>query len=118
MAAANLDAWESTGNIVYRMMAEELMHFAVRTMGDEAAGGFFDRVAGDDGGDHGLLSVRLKPFVLNCEAAVVLRRLAEAVNDPEFGRQATAALDAVGGRADSQGPLAAHYLIARRAVLR
>jgi hypothetical protein len=118
MAAANLDAWESTGNIVYRMMAEELMHFAIRTMGDEAAGGFFDRAGGDEDGDRGLLSVRMKPFVLNCEAARVLRRLAEAVNDPDFARHSAAALEAVGGRAGSQGPLAAHYVIARRAVPR
>ncbi len=41
MATANLDAWESTGNIVYRMMAEELMHFAVRTMWDAAGGRIF-----------------------------------------------------------------------------
>ncbi|MEX2663576.1 MAG: hypothetical protein WD227_16715, partial [Vicinamibacterales bacterium] len=118
MAAANLDAWESTGNIVYRMMAEELMHVAIRTMGDEAAGGFFDRAIVDEDGDCGLLSVRVKPFVLNCDAAVVLRRLAEAADDPDFARQAAAALEAVGGRAASQGPLAAHYVIARRAVPR
>jgi hypothetical protein len=118
MAAANLDAWESTGNIVYRMMAEELMHVAIRTMGDEAGGGFFDRAARDEDGDRGLLSVRVKPFVLNCDAAVVLLRLAEAADDPDFARQAAAALEAVGGRAASQGPLAAHYLIARRAVPR
>ena len=118
MAAANLDAWESTGNVVYRMMAEELMHFALRTMWDDADGGFFDRAAADDDAEQGLLAGRLTPFVLNCEAAVVLRRLAEAVNDPQFAHHATAALAAVGGRAASQGPLAAHYLLARRAVLR
>jgi uncharacterized protein YyaL (SSP411 family) len=118
MAAANLDAWESTGNVVYRMMAEELMHFALRTMWDEEAGGLFDRATADEDAQQGLLSVRLKPFVLNCEAAIVLRRLAEAVNDPEFARHAAAALDAVCGRAASHGPLAAHYVIARRAVLR
>ena len=31
MAAASLDAFELTGNIVYEMMAEELAHYAVRT---------------------------------------------------------------------------------------
>lgn len=118
MAAANLDAWESTGNVVYRMMAEELMHFALRTMWDEPEGGFFDRVVADGDAAQGLLAIRLKPFVLNCEGAVVLRRLAEAVNEPEFARRATEALAAVRGRAAAEGPLAAHYLIARRAVLR
>ena len=118
MATANLDAWESTGNIVYRMMAEELMHFAVRTMWDAAAGGFFDRAI-DDNDPAGVPPCRpLKPFVLNCEAAIVLRRLAEAVNDPQFGKQAIDTLAAVSGRAASHGPLAAHYLLAQRAVRR
>ena len=47
-----------------------------------------------------------------------LRRLAEAINDPIFGKQAVQALAAVSGRAASHGPVAAHYLLARRAVLR
>ena len=118
MASATLDAWESTGNIVYRMMAEELMHFAVRTMWDSADGGFFDRAAAEEDTSGVPPPVSLKPFVLNCEAAIVLRRLAEAINDAEFGRRAADALTAVGPRAASYGPLAAHYLIARRVVLR
>lgn len=118
MATANLDAWESTGNIVYRMMSEELMHFAVRTMWDEADGGFFDRRAQEEDLEQGLLAIRVKPFVLNCEAAMVLRRLADALNDPGLAEHAAGALAAVAGRASAQGPLAAHYLLARRAVLR
>jgi uncharacterized protein len=116
MAAANLDAWESTGNIVYRMMAEELMHYALRTMWDEVNGGFFDR-------DRASVldpfpDATIKPFVLNCDAAMVLRRLADALNDGAFARRSREALDAISGRAATLGPLAAHYLIARRAVLR
>lgn len=118
MATATLDAWESTGNIVYRMMAEELMHFAVRTMWDADCGGFFDRAIEDNDPPGVPPCHPLKPFVLNCEAAIVLRRLAEAVNDSVFGKQAVEALAAVGGRAASHGPVAAHYLLARRAVLR
>lgn len=118
MASATLDAWESTGNIVYRMMGEELMHFAVRTLWDESGGGFLDRVMDDSDPAQGLLGVPLKPFVLNCEAAVVLRRLAEATNDAEFGRRAAETLNAVSGRAAAHGPQAAHYLLARRVVLR
>jgi len=118
MATATLDAWESTGNVVYRMMAEELMHFAVRTMWDGDRGGFFDRAV-EDNDPPGVPPCRpLKPFVLNCEAAIVLRRLAEALNESVFGKQAVEALAAVSGRAASHGPLAAHYLLARRAVLR
>ena len=36
MAAAYLDAHAATGNIVYEMMAQELAHYAVRMMWDEA----------------------------------------------------------------------------------
>src|SRR5262249_16836122 len=40
MASACLDVFDSTGNVVYQMMAEELAHYAVRTMWDERNGGF------------------------------------------------------------------------------
>ena len=43
MASAQLDAHEATGNVVYEMMAQELMLYALRTMWDEERGGFFDR---------------------------------------------------------------------------
>jgi len=117
MAAANLDAWESTGNVVYRMMAEELMHYALRVMWDEAGGGFFDR-AGDVAAADPVPVIPLKPFVINCDAALVLRRLADAVDDAAFAERARETLAAAGTRASRFGPLAAHYLIARRAVLR
>ncbi len=58
MITAQLDAWDMTGNVVYRMMAEELAHFAVRTMWDQKDGGFFDRVATDDDDALGLLRRR------------------------------------------------------------
>ena len=112
MAAANLDAWESTGNIVYRMMAEELMHYALRTMWDEHAGGFFSRIS-DETEPPGCAS---KPFLLNCEAALVLHRVGRAVPRSPFAAHAVATLDAIGPRAAEFGPLAAAYLIARRAV--
>lgn len=118
MATAALDAWEATGNIVYRMMAEELMHFAIRTMWDDSRGAFFDRAPAVYSDEPRAARRTLTPFVLNCDAAIVLRRLAEAVNDASFQQRAVAALAAVAGAAASHGPLAAHYLIARRAVLR
>ena len=116
MAAANLDAWEATGNVVYRMMAEELMHYALRTMWDAAEGGFFDRA--DDGRPDEPPAGTLKPFPLNCEAAVVLARIARATDEQAFAQRAAETLSAMGPRAAESGPLAAHYLIARRAVLR
>lgn len=114
MAAANLDAWEATGNVVYRMMAEELAHYALRTMWDAEHGGLFDRAA--EALPDEPVGSTLKPFVLNCEAAVVLNRIAEATNDAAFAERARQTLDAMSGRAAESGPLAAHYLIARRAL--
>jgi len=114
MAAANLDAHAATGNIVYEMMAEELVHYAVRTMWDETGGGFFDRAAADEHERIGLMRERLKPFVTNCEAAQVLRRLAVTSGDHDFAEKADATLAALAPLAPRQGPLAAHYLLALR----
>ena len=41
--ARALDAFDTTGNVVYEMMAEELGQYAVRVMWDEDGGGFADR---------------------------------------------------------------------------
>ena len=112
MTAAALDAFEATGNVVYSMMAEELGHYVLRTMWDDADPGFFDRVDGDD--EIGLLRRRAKPFVSNCEAAAVMGRLTAASGTHEFREKAEAALSRVAGMAPAQGPLAAHYLIAMR----
>jgi uncharacterized protein YyaL (SSP411 family) len=117
MARANLDAWEATGNIVYRMMAEELVHYALRTMWDESCGGFLDCAVGGPA-DSPVAHLPLKPFVLNCDAAVVLHRIAEATADTGFDLRARRVLEAMAPRAAAFGPLAAHYLLARRAVLR
>jgi uncharacterized protein YyaL (SSP411 family) len=112
MAAANLDAHASTGNVVYQMMAQELLHYAVRTMWDDAEGGFFDRSIVDDAERIGRMRDRLKPFVANCEAARVLKRLAATPGDHDFGQRAEATLAAMAPLAAQQGPLAAHYLLA------
>lgn len=112
MATAQLDAFETTENIVYEMMAEELAHYAIREMWDSGAGGFFDRASGGESEAVGLMRVRLKPFVANCEAARMLRRLAATSGDLEFARRADETLAAVGPAAAEQGPLAAHYLMA------
>jgi uncharacterized protein YyaL (SSP411 family) len=111
MAAAQLDAFEATENVVYEMMAEELAHYAVRELWDAKTGGFFDRTAGD-AAEVGLMRIRLKPFVANCEAARMFRRLAAASGEAEFARLGDAALAAVAPAAAHQGPLAAHYVLA------
>ena len=112
MTAAALDAFEATGNVVYSMMAEELGHYVLRLMWDDADPGFFDRVDRDD--EIGLLRRRAKPFVSNCQAASVMGRLAVASGTHEFREKAEAALSRVAGMAPAQGPLAAHYLLAMR----
>lgn len=112
MASAQLDAYDATGNVVYEMMAEELVHFAIRVMWDERAGGFFDRAEPDELERAGLMCTRLKPFVANCEAARVLRRLAETSGTQQFAQRADATLAAMAPHAAAHGPLAAHYLLA------
>ena len=118
MAHATLDAWEESGNVVYRMMAEELAHFVIRTMWDDRSAGFFDRAPALAADEPAGGAQPLKPFVLNCQAASALRRLAEAVNDPTLDARASAVLDALSPAAAAQGADAAHYLLARRAILR
>jgi len=115
MASAQLDAHAATGNIVYEMMAQELAHYAVRTMWDEEGGGFFDRSVADEQERVGLMRDRLKPFVGNCEAARLLKRLAATCGEAEFADRAAATLAAMAPLAPAQGPLAAHYLLAQRA---
>lgn len=116
-ATAALDAWDATGNIVYRMMAEELVHYVLRTTWDADAGGLFDRDTEMYAAEPAQARL-LKPFVLNCEAAVLLRRTADATGDGLFASRAVHTLESVFPAAASHGPLAAHYLIARRVILR
>lgn len=117
MAMAHLDAWDLTGDVVYQMMAHELVQFMVRTMSSRD-GGFMDRWTTDTDDTLGLLTTRLKPFVLNCDAAGLLHRLSRATNDAHWHQQALQTLDAVAPMASEQGPLAAHFLLARRSLAR
>jgi uncharacterized protein len=117
MAAACLDVFDLTGNVVYEMMAEELAHYAVRTMWDSEHGGFFDRAAGEPSDPPiGLMGQPIKPFATNCDAARTLRRVARVAGEEEFSSLAARTLSAMAPMAPAQGPLAAHYLLAMRAV--
>jgi hypothetical protein len=115
MAAAQLDAFEATGNIVYEMLAEELALHAVNLMWDGESGGFFDRIA-DEAGDVGLLGERRKPFAANCAAARLLDRLGRIASTPRYRELAGRTLSAIGPRAAGEGPLAADYVLAVRAA--
>ena len=117
MAAAHLDAWDLTGDVVYQMMAQELAQFAVRTMMAED-GAFADRATLDGEAPIGLLDQPLRPFALNCDAADVLHRLARVTEDSAWHQLAVRALAAVEPEAPAQGPLAAHFILARRSLAR
>ena len=71
-ASAAVWAHAATGQLPYSMLAAELLQFAVRTMWDEKAGGFRDRVEAAD---------PVAPFELNCHAACVLNRLGLITGD-------------------------------------
>jgi uncharacterized protein YyaL (SSP411 family) len=111
-ATALLDAFDTTADVVYQMMAEELARQLIPAFHDEGGGGLFDRAPSES--DVGLLKHRMKPFVGNCEAARMLSRLARACSEPAFNHLAEETLRAVAGHAGAQGPLAAHYVLALR----
>ena len=115
MAAAQLDAFEATGDIVSEMLAEELALHAVNLMWDGDGGGFFDR-APDQAADVGLLGERRKPFAANCAAARLLDRLGRTASKPRYRELAERTLSAIGPRAAGEGPLAADYVLAVRAA--
>jgi hypothetical protein len=85
-ASALLTAYECTGRLPYSMLAEELMQFAARTLGDADAAGFLD-------GD-----TAVKPFALNCQAASVLHRLAALHRSDDYREAAVVAPAADYGR--------------------
>jgi len=116
VAAACLDAHDATGNIVYEMMAQELALHAMRTLWDPQRQAFVDRAAGEGAEAIGRLADPLVPFAANCDAAAVLYRLALTTNNPEFAGTADAVLGSMAPHAMGHGPLAAHYLLARRAA--
>ena len=82
MAAASLDAFEATGNVVYEMMAQELALYSMRTMwdGERAASSIAPVPEADE--RVGLMRERLKPFAANCDAARVLKRSPEQRRSP------------------------------------
>jgi uncharacterized protein YyaL (SSP411 family) len=118
IGGACLDAFDATGNIVYEMMAEELVRYAIRTMWDGGRGLFFDRAEAEPHEAIGLMRRRLVPFTANCEAAALLARLSEASGEVDFDAAAESVMAALSGAAASRGADASHYILARRAVRR
>jgi hypothetical protein len=94
-ASALLTAYVLTWRLPYGMLAEELVLFARRTLWDDDQAAF--RTASDDGADG---------FVLNCEAARVLCRLAALHHDDDYRHVAVVAVGA-DYRADAERILVA-----------
>jgi hypothetical protein len=75
VASALITAYQVTGRLPYSMLAEELVQAARRRLWDDECGAF---CSGD--ADVG----RPKPFGLNCEASIVLSRLAALHRSAEY----------------------------------
>ena len=90
------------------------------SMWDERDGGFFDRAAEPDGGEPaiGLMRRPLKPFALNCDAVADAAPSRADVGRPANSRGSPSAPSTAMAAAapPSQGPLAAHYVLAVRAA--
>lgn len=116
MAAALLDAYESTLNRKYFAIAERAMRIAIEKYSDAQNGGFFDRAA--DAPPIGGLDVRRKPFQdsptpgTNSVAAIVLERLYAFTGDALFRDWAERTLEAFAGIAPQYGIFAATYGLA------
>jgi uncharacterized protein YyaL (SSP411 family) len=102
-ASALIWAHAATGRLPYSMLAAELLQFALRTMWDEAAGSFRDRVDTSD---------PFVPFELNCHAACVLDRLAVLTGDAVYQDRARAILQSLAREYFSRDLFGAAYAVA------
>lgn len=112
-ADAALAAHGITGSPVYSMLAEELMRTALRILWDEEVAAFADRAGRPD--DVGLLREPIHPLQANCEAAVVLLRLArepERECAADLEQPARRILETFAGRYRDDGILGAPYGLA------
>jgi hypothetical protein len=82
VACALITGYQESGRLPYSMLAEELVQAARRALWDGTCGGFFDR---EDA------TSRSKPFALNCEAVMVLSRLAALHRSAEYRETAVVA---------------------------
>ena len=84
-STALLDLYETTGQAVYLDMPRELMAYCHQVLWDET-GGFADRDPTLPGPDApaGLLRDPIYPLDLNCRAVMVLARLADLAEEPDY----------------------------------
>jgi uncharacterized protein YyaL (SSP411 family) len=107
VAAALIWAHAATGQLPYSMLAAEVTQFAIRTMWDDRAGGFRDRVDPAD---------PVVPFELNCHAAAVLDRLGVLTGDVAYQDRARAILQSLNSEYREHDLLGAPYALAVREV--
>jgi hypothetical protein len=107
VASALIWAHAATGQLPYSMLAAEVLQFAVRTMWDEAAGGFRDRIEGDD---------PVVPFELNCHAACVFDRLGVLTGDAAHQDRARTILQSLAPDYRAHDLFGAPYALAVREV--
>ncbi|HEV2495822.1 MAG TPA: thioredoxin domain-containing protein [Terriglobia bacterium] len=117
VATALLDAFEVTGSRLYYDRALELAETTVRRFWDGQGGGFFD-TARDAAARQGTLSMTRKAFqdsptpAGNPVAALVLDRLAQLAERPDFRDKAGTTLDLLASKAAEYGLFAATYALA------
>jgi uncharacterized protein YyaL (SSP411 family) len=107
VASALIWAHAATGQLPYSMLAAEVLQFAIRTMWDEAAGSFRDRVAAED---------PVVPFELNCHAACVLDRVGVLTGDAAYQQRARTILHALAPDYLGHDLFGAPYAIAAREI--
>jgi uncharacterized protein YyaL (SSP411 family) len=107
VAAALIWAHAATGQLPYSMLAAEVLQFSIRTMWDEEAGSFRDRVDTRD---------PIVPFELNCHAACVLDRLGVLTGDAAYQDRARAILQSISAEYHEQDLFGAPYALAVREV--
>ena len=116
MAAALLDAYESTLDRRYFSLAERTLLRAIEKYGDADRGGFFDRAS--DAAPMGGLDVRRKPFQdsptpgTNSAATIVLDRLYALTGNAKYHDWARLTLEGFAGIAPQYGMFAATYGLA------
>lgn len=108
VASAAIWGHAVTEQLPYSMLAAELMQFAIRTMWDESANAFRDRISPAD---------PVRPFQLNCEAACVLDRLATLTGDRAYHDRAVAILGAFALEYRRHDLFGAPYGLAMREVI-
>jgi uncharacterized protein YyaL (SSP411 family) len=117
VAAAALDAYETTGDRVWLEWSERLMERVWADYWDQNGGGLFDTAHGRSG-EAGLLPARAKPVQdtptpsPNGVAGVVCARLYEFTGDALWRRRGEELLRAFAGRVRELGLYAAAYLLA------